>query len=302
MHTATRLTAFAAGLAALDAGAAAVGSATGANPPVVRESEPSHAAPDAMTMKASGHAGAPMKGMAAVVAGADGTRLSLGGLTLQPRSVRVGAGRAATWRFQIVDNDGMPVRRFERDQTKLLHLIVARRDMTGYQHLHPVLAPDGTFSVRMKLPQPGRYRAIADFTTGGRRYVLGTDLVAPGTSTAAPLPRPSTATSVDGYSVTLGRAVILVAGKESALRFTVARHGRPVTGLQPYLGASGHLVALHAGDLAYSHVHPTGKDLRQGSITFDAELHKAGPYRLFVQFRTGGVVHTAAFTQNVTAP
>jgi hypothetical protein len=287
MNTPIRLTAFAAGLVAIGAGAAAVGSATDANPPVVREAD----APDAMGMK----------GMAAVVSGADGTKLSLGGLILQPRSVRVPAGRSTTWRFQIVGNDGLPVRRFERDQTKLLHLIVARRDMTGYQHLHPTLAPDGTFSVRMNLAQPGRYRAIADFTTAGKRYVVGTDLVAPGAGTPSPLPAPATTASANGYTVALQRHGKLVAGKESSLTFTVTRGGRPVTGLQPYLGASGHLVALHAGDLAYSHVHPTGEDLRRGSITFDAELHKAGAYRLFVQFRTGGRVHTAAFTQTAAA-
>lgn len=291
MHTATRLTAFAAGVAVIGAGAAAAGSATGANPPVA-----------ATGMSASGHgAEGSMKGMAEMVWGADGTKLSLGGLTLQPRSVHVSAAKLTTWRFQIVDDHGMPVRRFERDQTKLLHLIVARDDMTGYQHLHPALAPDGTFSIRMKLSEPGRYRAIADFTIAKRRYVLGTDLVAPGRTTRTPLPAPSSTATVDGYAVSLKRPARLVAGKESPLTFTVSRNGRPVTGLAPYLGASGHLVALHAPDLAYSHVHPTGKDLAHGSITFHAELHKAGAYRLFLQFRTGGRVHTAAFTQDVTS-
>ena len=80
----------------------------------------------------------------------------------------------------------------------------------------------------------------------------------------------------------------------------VTRNGRAVTGLQPYLGAYGHLVALHAGDLAYSHVHPVGESLSAGTITFDAELHKAGPYRLFMQFQTNGRVHTVAFTQEAS--
>ena len=290
MSSATRISAFAAGLVAVGAAAAAVGSATGANPPVTRKADASHGS----GMRAMGR-------MAPVVAGADGTALSAGSLTLQPRGVRIHAGRPAVWRFQIVDRHGVAVQRFERDQTKLLHLIVARDDMSGYQHLHPQLQGDGTFSVRMTLARPGRYRAIADFTTGHRRYVLGTTLVAPGASTAAALPAPSTTAIADGYRVSLTRPARLVAGKESPLTFRVTRGGRAVTGLQPYLGASGHLVALHAPDLAYSHVHPTGQDLAHGSITFDAELHKAGSYRLFVQFRTGGAVHTAAFTQVVTS-
>ena len=39
-------------------------------------------------------------------------------------------------------------------------------------------------------------------------------------------------------------------------RVTVTRDGEPVTDLQPYLGAFGHLVAIRDGDLAYLHVHP----------------------------------------------
>ena len=85
------------------------------------------------------------------------------------------------------------------------------------------------------------------------------------------------------------------------MSFEIGRDGEPVRSLQPYLGAYGHLVALHAPDLAYSHVHPVGEDLAAGTIAFDAELAKPGPYRLFVQFRAGGEVHTAAFTQRVEA-
>ncbi|MEK8109242.1 hypothetical protein NKG94_40115 [Micromonospora sp. M12] len=36
-----------------------------------------------------------------------------------------------------------------------MHLIVVRRDLTGYQHLHPTMAKDGTWSVPLTLAQPG---------------------------------------------------------------------------------------------------------------------------------------------------
>ena len=39
-----------------------------------------------------------------------------------------------------------------------------RRDLTGFQHLHPTMAPDGTWSIDLTLAEPGSYRAIADFT------------------------------------------------------------------------------------------------------------------------------------------
>ena len=68
----------------------------------------------------------------------------------------------------------------------------------------------------------------------------------------------------------------------------------PVTDLEPYLGASGHLVGIHAGDLAYAHVHP--KHYEDGTVTFDAELPREGRYGMYFDFKHHGVVRTAAFT------
>jgi hypothetical protein len=302
MNTATRLASFALGLAVIGGAAAAVGSATDATPPfqdclrVATTGEDSAMAGESMTTAGQPESGA---SMAPIVKGADGTRSQAGGLTLDPQSSTLPAGQRLTWRFRVTDCNGDAVRTFTRDQTKLIHLIVVRSDLTGYQHLHPALAPDGTFSVATTLREPGRYRAMADFTTGGRRYVLGTTLTAPGAATAVRLQSPATVARADGYDVSLTRPATLTAGEEATLRFAVTRNGRPVTGLQPYLGAYGHLVALHAPGLEYSHVHPAEENLAAGTITFDAELAKAGPYRLFVQFRAAGRVHTAAFTQNV---
>ena len=94
-----------------------------------------------------------------------------------------------------------------------------------------------------------------------------------------------------------------VAGHESDLVLSVREGGRPVTTLQPYLGAYGHLVALRAGDLAYLHAHPPGAaddDTGGGpDLAFVTSFPTAGTYRLFLDFRAGGVVRTAAFTIEV---
>jgi len=299
MNSTSRLAAFAAGLAVIGGGAAAIGSATDATPPF-QNCLDADGGPTTEAMSMAAAAQEESGASAAVVTGSDGSRSRLGGLSLKPINRSFSPGRPAVWRFRIVDCNGDAVRKFERDQTKLLHLIVTRDDLTGYQHLHPTLAPDGTFSVAVTFKQPGRYRAITDFTTGGKRYVLGTDLTAPGDALRTRLPAPATTATVDGYTVSLGTPAALVAGHESQLTFRITRAGKPVRTLQPYLGAYGHLVALRAADLTYSHVHPVAENARRGAITFDAELHEAGAYRLFVQFRAGGRVHTAAFTQHAT--
>jgi hypothetical protein len=234
------------------------------------------------------------------VPGSDGRRSQLAGLRFRPVPGALRAGGTATWRFSIIDCDGRPVRTFEREQTKLLHLIVARTDFTGYQHLHPTLAPDGTWSVQLATPRSGRYRAIADFVVEGRKYVLGTTLTVPGRSADVPIPAPALTASADGYDVELQRPAVLDKDTEAQLTFRITRHGRPVTDLEPYLGSYGHLVALHAPELSYSHVHPVGEDRAAGVITFDTEFHEAGRFRLFLQFQTHGRVHTVAFTQNAS--
>lgn len=299
--TPSRLAAFAAGLALVGGAAAGLGAATHATPPFqdCLKVAAGEAGVTTDAMAGDGHGGEPM---VAPVPGADGLRPELAGLRLAPAGSALRTGSTTTWRFRIAGCDGEPVRSVQPENGKRLHLIVARTDFSGYQHLHPRLGADGVWSVEIAAARAGRYRAIADFVVDGRKYVLGTTLVAPGDASDRPVPPPALRASTDGYDVELQRPAVLEAGAEAQLNFRITRGGRPVRDLQPYLGAYGHLVALHAPDLAYSHVHPNGEDRTAGAITFDTELHAPGTYRLFLQFRTHGRVHTAAFTQTVTHP
>jgi len=120
---------------------------------------------------------------------------------------------------------------------------------------------------------------------------LGSDLSVPGELVPQPLPEPAAVAQVDGFTVALTGE--LAAGRESELILSVSRDGKPVTDLQPYLGAYGHLVALREGDLAYLHVHPGD------GLSFMSELPSAGRYRLFLQCKHDGVVRTAPFTLEV---
>ena len=93
----------------------------------------------------------------------------------------------------------------------------------------------------------------------------------------------------------------LVPGTSSALTLRVSRDGTPVSDLQPYLGAYGHLVALRDGDLANLHVHPDGapgdgRTVAGPDITFHAQVPSAGTYRLYLDFQHNGTVRTAEFT------
>ena len=136
-----------------------------------------------------------------------------------------------------------------------MHLIVVRRDMTGFQHLHPTPGADGVWTAPVTLPDAGTYRVFADFARAGERAHPGRR---PDRRRRRPLrapcpPRRSSATT-DGLRVT-PRAGASRAGAESELPSRSRGAGAPVA-VEPYLGARGHLVALREGDLAFLHVHP----------------------------------------------
>ena len=170
-----------------------------------------------------------------------------------------------------------------------MHVIVVRRDLRRFQHLHPVQGADGAWTTPLTLPDAGVYRAFADFRRGGdAAHARHRPLRRPATSRRATLP----AASHDRHRRRLrGHAP---RASPASSRFFVRRGGKLVTDLQPYLGARGHLVALRAGDLAYEHVHPDAGPPPE--IAFHVAASEPGTYRLFLQFRHDGRVHTAAFT------
>ncbi|HEX7302607.1 hypothetical protein [Lentzea sp.] len=196
--------------------------------------------------------------------------------------------------FDVAGPDGRPVTRFAVEHEKRLHLVVVRRDGSHFRHVHPEMAADGTWSVPLTLPDAGSYRVFADFRPeDGPKTTLGADVERAGDYRPERHETSRTFT-VDGYEVTLDGE--LTAGKASTVGLAISRNGAPVTDLQNYLGAKGHLVALRAADLAYLHVHPEEGD----GVRFAVEVPTAGRYRLFLDFRHEDVVRTAEFTLTTT--
>ncbi len=238
-----------------------------------------------------------MAGMSGAAVPIEGTGPSAGGYTLRPVGPEFTAGVPATLSFRIDGPDGQPVTRYAVQRDKLLHLIIARHDLTGYQHLHPTLAADGAWSVPLTLTQPGTYRAYADFAAldakgAATAAVLAVDLTVAGSAPNQPLPAPARSTEVAGYTVSYQGAPTV--GTAEPLLFQITRSGTPVVP-EHYLGAYGHLVALRQGDLGYLHIHPEDA-LSAGAVKFWLAVPGAGSYRMYLDFQVAGAVHTAEFT------
>lgn len=293
MNPAATLGLYAGGLALVFGAAVVVGGAVG---PVgtAGASTPAHSTPAHSTDEHSGPEAEPADlAPGGLAVAADGYALELATTTLAP-------GAPGTLRFTVTGPDGDPLTELTPSHEKDLHLIVVRRDLTGYQHLHPTRDAQGTWTVPLTLAEPGPYEVFADFLPTGREQslTLAADLTAPGPFAPAPLPAPARSASVDGYDVALDGE--LLAGTSSPLTLTVSRDGRPVTDLEPYLGAYGHLVALRAADLAYLHVHADGEAAAGPDVAFAAEVPSAATYRLFLDFQHDGVVRTAELSATAT--
>ena len=303
MRPAATLTAFAAGLTAVFAVALGLGSAVG---PVVVDKPASQHVADTDDAHADDVEATHNEDAAHEADGATtlpGLSVADAGWALHLASDTASPDDAVPFRFTVTAPDGNPETDYVRTHTKELHLIVVRRDLSSFQHVHPVRAADGSWSVPLDLPAGGSYRVFADFRPAGldRTLTLGADLSVPGAFAPQALPVANRTTTTGEYDVTL--AGTPVAGRESDLVMSVSRDGAPVNDLQPYLGAYGHLVALRAGDLAFLHTHPAGpiepSEPGGPDIEFGTTFPTAGSYRLFLDFRVDGVVRTAAFTVEV---
>jgi hypothetical protein len=303
MSTGARITAFLAALALVFAGAALAGGAIKphGDDPTADDDRDGHATaagddemagPTHAEKPEGQHGAAPAQPVRGLAVAADGLRVVVDDADLR-------RGHTEQLRFHIVDQSGRTVRDFDVEHEKRMHLILARRDLTGFQHLHPKQDTDGSWSTRVRLAEAGSYRLFADFSYEETPRTLGADLRVDGDAGLRPLPAPRpTAVSDGGYDVRLDTSNAHP-GEESELRFTIAKDGVAVR-TEPYLGAGGHLVALRDGDLAFLHVHPTDDgDADDPSVGFAATFPTEGRYRLFLQFQHEGRVQTVAFTQAV---
>lgn len=305
MKTPVRLGAFGLGLAALFGGTFALAATVvpdGVVDDRLADAEPEH---DDMDMETEvedhgGHEADPVRGLS----------IEQDGYLMSEVAAPETVGETGVLAFGITAPDGGPLTEYTESHEKDLHLIVVRADGAEFRHVHPEF--DGeTWSLPWTWNQPGTYRVFADFVPGDTDEELDVTLSQTVEVAGDYTPRddnPVTRTAgVDGFEVTLTGD--LAAGATTELTVEVTKDGAPVTALEPYLGAWGHLVALREGDLGYLHVHPEGDEPEPGTtsgpaIVFATAAPTEGRYLLYLDFQVDGQVHTAPFVLDTagTAP
>lgn len=232
---------------------------------------------------------------------------------MTPRVLK--AGQPVKFRFTVHHPlTGAQAREFATMHDKLFHLFVVSRDLEEFAHLHPEPHADGSFTIEYTLPKPGHYTLYSDFlAVGGGAQVVATPLVTAGfdgdliASQAKLTPDMPWVRTADGVRVELLNShTEFIGGEEIDLifRFSDAKTDAPITDLQRYLGAWGHLLILSEDMTEYVHAHPReetqpmpGAGPTGGpEIIFDALPPKPGRYRAWLQFQRNDRLSTVSFT------
>jgi len=196
---------------------------------------------------------------------------------------------------------GATVRRFDVVHERAMHLFVVGDGLTYFVHDHPAQQFDGVFMLDVPLPRPGPYMAIAEFLpTGGTPQVFQQVFTTGDPFTRTPAAPVDVAPKTqDGLRISVD-ATVLKSGEEGKLSFRIedAASGAPVTDLEPYLGASGHLLIVPTDLTEAIHGHPAD-DARGPTLSFAPILPRPGRYKLWLQVQRAGHVATAAFVVDV---
>jgi hypothetical protein len=220
-----------------------------------------------------------------------------------------------------------------------LHLLIVSSDLSWYAHEHPSPQADGTFKLPgFVFPAAGQYIFYHDYTPKGKAQQVPQFKLRVAGDTPAAIPlveNYDVIAIIDGYEFRVRcNGDKFRAGEDSIIRIGVDRGGEPVTDLEPYLGAMGHLVIISQDLKQFVHSHPLDMDDDHGhegetdhghdddhghaghdheaimtaakaavslangkptDIVFHAVFPKPGLYKAFAQFQHKGKILTYPF-------
>lgn len=242
-------------------------------------------------------------------------------LTLKTEA-NLAAGSPVRLSFRAQDICRAPIRFLEYVHERPLHLIVVSEDLAEFDHIHPELVAGDRYEVTHKFRHGGRYRLYADFTAPGVAQRIETFEL-----TIGGRPRPAAklvadaawTRQADGLCISLAADHPLRAGEDVEFAFAIrdAATGRPVAGLEPYLGAWAHFVIIDERKQNFVHAHPLEAAIGESALAHAHDAQRDGPppdeirvltsfpqpgvYKLWAQFQRDGQVLVQPFVLQVGA-
>jgi hypothetical protein len=229
---------------------------------------------------------------------------------------QIESGKTATLLFtpKVVgkESEAVPL---DVQHEKKIHLIAVSNDLSYFEHIHPHFQADGSYKIDVlengksytngpgknetRFDNGGDYTLFADYLpSGGSHQVEKISVTVKGT------PKPAVKYTTDkltgksdAFTVTLSGGNLMT-GTQMHISGMLMKDGKEVdvNTLENYLGAKAHMVVVSLNEKEYLHVHP---DVSGGKFDLHTTFKKPGIYRGWIQFQSGGKVHTVDFTMNV---
>ena len=252
-------------------------------------------------------------------------------LKIEPAEAQ--AGQDVNLVFTVKDKQGAVNKNLKVVHEKLMHLLVVSDDLAQFDHVHPEQQTDGSFRLKYKFPNGGVFKLYSDFTPQDTQQIVNVfDVkVAGAAREKTPLVADKELVkTIDGLTFTMKTGEPLVAANGTALNFYVTdASGKPVTDLQPYLGAMAHFVVISEDTTKFLHVHamegettktegtggheknndqhgememdvkPSDNNAAKPTVMAHTEFPTGGIYKIWGQFQRGGKVFTVPFVLNV---
>lgn len=218
------------------------------------------------------------------------------------------------YQFTILDSNDQPIKNFDTVHEKMMHVIVVRKDLTDFQHIHPTFDQQtGVWTLdSLSFPNNGPYRIFADFTpsdakpdsNGAKTPITVYEDVLVGDQSkyqAQKIGDTTDSKTFGDYGVLLQtKPMIVSAGATTTLEYlfmdTKKAGDQAVTDFEPYLGSIGHAIVL-SENLDFIHAHAMDDPVlnKRGIVDFMFTPAKQGKYKIFAQFKRQGQVFTTDF-------
>ncbi|MDQ0062276.1 hypothetical protein [Paenibacillus harenae] len=213
------------------------------------------------------------------------------------------AGVPAMLALTITGSGDKPIEAFDITNEKLLHLIIVSEDLQYFQHVHPEHKGGGVFELPIAFPASGKFKLYVDFVPTGMNELTRTGTVQVGgveLGRAAFEPSDKLTASVDGMKVTLAFSDELAPQTQMSMTYTFTdeKTGEPITDLELYLGAVGHVVAIDQTTEQFIHIHPLNWASSGPQAVFGAAF-PGGLYKVWGQFQRNGKTFVVPFVIKV---
>jgi hypothetical protein len=218
------------------------------------------------------------------------------------------------YQFAVLDSKNQPIKNYDTVHEKMMHMIVIRKDLTDFQHIHPTLDQrTGIWTLEnLNLPNDGPYRIFADFTPSDapkdsndnkNPITIYEDILVGDQSKyqAQKIGDATESKTFGDYDVLLQtKPMVVSANAQTTLEYlfldTKLTGDQAITDLEPYLGAMGHAIVL-SENLDFIHAHAMDDQMlnKRGIVDFMFTPPKQGKYKIFAQFKRRSQVFTTDF-------